>query len=58
MRFDKKNLSHASATKKKKRLKDLKFRTFIDFFNDVIAVKGLTVFSSCVLLRRSFSVEQ
>ena len=41
-----KSLSQASAKKKTKRLKDLKFGTFYgSFSNDIMAVKGLTFFS-------------
>ena len=39
-----KNLSHASATKETKRLKDFKIRTFIyRFSSDVMEVKGLSI---------------
>ena len=51
-------LSHASAKKKKKGRRIWNFALLLIVFNDVMAVKGLTVFPACVLLRHSFSVEQ
>ena len=37
-------LSHASAKKKTKRIKGFKFRTFMSFSNDIMAVKGLKLY--------------
>ena len=54
-------LSHASAKKKTKMFKGLKFRTFVKsiywlFSSDIMTVKGLIFFSrSCLYSRASFA---